>query len=121
MNTKKVIGDAGEDAAANYLKKAGYRIIDRNYRTRLGEIDLIARRKEFVVFVEVKMRKSDAFAQAREFVTYSKQQRIIAAARSWLVEHDKDEKYQPRFDVIEVYGTPEQIREINHIENAFEV
>lgn len=112
-------GRWGEERAARYLRLRAYRILERNYRCRLGEIDLIARRGAYVVFVEVKLRKSDRFGEAREFVNRSKQERILAAAQLWLQEHETD--LQPRFDVIEIYapdGAEGRVK-INHIENAF--
>ena len=90
-----------------------------NYACRFGEIDLIAENRDSVVFVEVKSRKSAAFAEAREFVTAAKQRRIAATAELWLMQNPT--KKQPRFDVIEVYVSDGIVRSINHIENAFEV
>ena len=90
-----------------------------NYSCRFGEIDVIAEDKKFLVFVEVKLRKNASFAQAREFVTAAKQQRVMTAAQLWLSQNPTEK--QPRFDVIEVYtpnGEAGEIR-INHIENAF--
>ena len=112
-------GAWGEAAARGYLTRAGYRIVDCNFRTRFGEIDIIAQAGEYLVFVEVKTRKDARFAAAREHVTPQKQARIIAAAEKWLQGHPNG--LQPRFDVIEVYGeegasVPPRI---NHLENAF--
>ncbi len=112
-------GSWGEERAARYLRLRAYRILEKNYRCRLGEIDLIARRGAFLVFAEVKLRKSDRFGEAREFVNRAKQERILATAQLWLQEHET--ALQPRFDVIEIYapdGPGGRIR-INHIENAF--
>lgn len=118
MNTKE-LGRFGEEQAAKYLRKNGYRIVEMNLRCRLGEIDIIAENREYLVFVEVKLRKNADFAEAREFVTYSKQRRIIATAQLWLTQHESDK--QPRFDVVEVYapGGARGALTINHIENAF--
>jgi putative endonuclease len=112
-------GSWGEERAARYLRLRAYRILERNYRCRLGEIDLIARRGGFLVFVEVKLRKSDRFGEAREFVGRAKQERILATAQLWLQEHETS--LQPRFDVIEIYAPegPEGRVKIHHIENAF--
>lgn len=112
-------GSWGEERAARYLRLRAYRILDRNYRCRLGEIDLIASRGGFLVFVEVKLRKSDRFGEAREFVSRAKQERILATAQLWLQEHESS--LQPRFDVIEIYAPdgPAGRVKINHIENAF--
>ncbi|NCC67433.1 MAG: YraN family protein [Clostridia bacterium] len=120
MNTK-LTGRWGEEAAANYLKKKKYRIVGLNYSCRLGEIDIIAENRDYVVFAEVKLRKSGDFAEAREFVTRSKQQKIIKTASIWLANNETEK--QPRFDVIEVYapeGTLSRGLKINHIENAFQ-
>ena len=102
-------GAWGEDCAAAYLRRRGYRILARNYSCRFGEIDIIAADRHYVVFVEVKLRASDRFV------------RIRTAASLWLAEHETE--LQPRFDVIEIYGdadTPRRQRRINQIENAFE-
>lgn len=114
---KKLIGRWGESEAAAYLKKKHYRIVGMNYSCRFGEIDLIAENRHYVVFVEVKTRKSDAFAQAREFVTGAKQARVRTAAQLWLQTNPRQK--QPRFDVIEIYGNNGEIETVNHIENAF--
>ena len=112
-----MIGSDGESAAAAYLRRKQYKIIGMNYTCRFGEIDIIAQKGEYIVFVEVKTRKNEDFAMAREFVTYAKQQRIMKTAMLWLQQQDTD--LQPRFDVIEVIG--EGIgRKLRHIENAFE-
>lgn len=117
MDNKKLIGRRGESAAAEYLKKKKYRIVGLNYASRYGEIDVIAENREYIVFAEVKMRKSAAFAEAKEFVTAAKQQRVISTAQLWLQSNPTEK--QPRFDVIEIYGEGEHIERINHIENAF--
>ena len=117
MENRKLTGRRGESIAAEYLKKEKYSIIGLNYASRYGEIDVIAENSDYVVFVEVKMRKSARFAEAREFVTAAKQRRILSTAQLWL-EHNPTEK-QPRFDVVEVYGDGMEIEKINHIENAF--
>lgn len=119
MNARDT-GNWGEEKAASYLKRHGYRVIDRNCRYRQGEIDIVAEKKDLVVFVEVKTRKNADYAEAREFVTTAKQQRVIAAAQLWMQENACEK--QPRFDVIEVYS-PDGDRglntKLNHIENAF--
>lgn len=116
---KQSLGQFGEEQAARYLRRRFYNIVERNYRCRFGEIDLIARRGAFLAFVEVKLRRDDSHGEAREFVTAVKRQRVIAAAEQWLSLHETE--LQPRFDVIEVYaprGEAGPVR-INHIENAF--
>ena len=118
---KKLLGAFGEDAACAYLKRRGYRIVGRNYACRHGEIDIIARNRRYVVFVEVKLRRDDSHGQAAEFVTTAKQRRLIAAAALWLQQNPTG--LQPRFDVIEIYapqGLETKKPEINHLEDAFE-
>ena len=116
-----LLGPWGEQTAAADLRRRGYEIVAANYRTRFGEIDLIARQGGFTVFVEVKLRASDRFAEAREFVDRRKQERLRASALLWLAAHPEDGG-QPRFDVVEVYA-PEGLETkkpvIRHLENAF--
>lgn len=115
---QKLTGRRGEAAAAAYLKKKKYKIAGLNYRCRFGEIDVIAENRKYIVFTEVKLRKSAAFAEAKEFVTAAKQRRILTTAQLYLQQHPTEK--QPRFDVIEIYGDGGEIQKINHIENAFE-
>ena len=114
MNTT-LTGREGEAKAAEYLRKKRYDIIGANYRCRFGELDLIAKKGELVIFVEVKLRKNDRFGAAADAVTVSKQDKLRKAAASWLASHDCDAP--TRFDVIEIYTDTGRI---NHIENAFE-
>ena len=107
--------------AADYLRKKRYTIVAAGFRTRVGEIDLIARDRKHLVFVEVKLRKSDRFAQAIEFVDVHKQNRIRSTAAIYLSQNPTE--LPCRFDVIEIYA-PEGIATkkpvINHLEDAFE-
>jgi putative endonuclease len=116
---KHSLGQFGEEQAARYLRRRFYTVLERNYRCRFGEIDLIARRGGVLAFVEVKLRKDDRYGEAREFVTPQKQQRVRAAAEHWLSLHET--QLQPRFDVVEVYaprGADGPLK-LKHIENAF--
>ena len=110
----------GEHLAAEYLRKKRYRILATGYRSRFGEIDLIVSNRQYLVFVEVKLRKSDKFAQAREFVDFRKQNRIRTTAALYLEQNPT--RLQPRFDVIEIYA-PEGLETrkptIHHLEDAF--
>ena len=120
MRTRDLLGPWGEALAAEYLRKKRFRIAAMNYRTRLGELDLVAEDGQFVVFCEVKLRKTADFAAAREFVDARKQQRLRAAALLYLSEHET--ALQPRFDVIEIYapdGTQTKHPQITHLEDAF--
>ena len=118
MNTS-IVGKWGEAKAMEFLKKKRYRILAANYRTRFGEIDIIAQKRGVLAFVEVKLRKNDKYAAAREFVSPSKCEKIKITAQMWLVQNPT--KLQPRFDVIEIYA-PQGIEgavDIQHTENAF--
>ena len=114
MNTT-LTGREGEAKAAEYLRKKRYDIIGANYRCRFGELDLIAKKGELVIFVEVKLRKNDRFGAAADAVTTSKREKLRKAALSWLAATDCTAP--TRFDVIEIYT---ETGRINHIENAFE-
>lgn len=116
-----LLGPWGEAQAADYLRRKGYTLVAANYRCRFGEIDLIVKNRRYLVFVEVKLRKSAGFAQAREFVDFRKQQRIRATASMYLSRYPTS--LQPRFDVIEIYapqGMETKKLTINHLEDAFE-
>ena len=116
-----LLGPWGEAQAADYLRRKGYTLVAANFRCRFGEIDLIVRNRHYLVFVEVKLRKSAGFAQAREFVDFRKQQRIRATASMYLSRYPTS--LQPRFDVIEIYapqGMETKKLTINHLEDAFE-
>lgn len=120
MNDKKLTGRWGEALAADYLAKKRYRILGMGFSTRFGEVDVIAEKGGTIAFVEVKTRKNADHGEAREFVTKSKQRRVIAAAAIWLEKNGASG--QPRFDVIEIYapeGGKTEKPEIIHIENAF--
>ena len=107
--------------AAEFLRKKHYKIIASGYHSRFGEIDLIVQNRKYLVFVEVKLRKSARFAQAREFVDRKKQDRLRMTASIYLSENPTN--LQPRFDIIEVYapeGTATVNPEINHLEDAFQ-
>lgn len=116
----RLLGRWGEALAADYLRARGYRVVAAGYRCRFGEIDLIAERGGFLVFVEVKLRKDDSFAPARAFVDRRKQARLRATAVCYLAEHPTE--LQPRFDVAEVYA-PQGLRTAKPVihlwENAF--
>ena len=121
MGKSKLTGAWGEAIAAEYLRKKHYKIIASGYHSRFGEIDLIVQNRKYLVFVEVKLRKSDQFAQAREYVDLKKQDRLRVTASVYLSEYPT--KLQPRFDVVEIYapeGTMTVSPEINHLEDAFQ-
>jgi putative endonuclease len=115
---KKLLGQAGEDRAAKFLAKQGYRILERNYRTRSGEIDLIALHQGMIVFVEVKTRTSDAFGAPELAVTPQKQRRMIKAALGY-IKYKKIHQVPCRFDVVAISAATE--KEVELIQNAFEM
>ena len=115
-----VTGKNGEDRVAAFLRKQGCNIIKHNHQCRFGEIDIIAANRKYLVFAEVKLRKSDKFAKACEFVDVHKQQRLRTTAELYLSENPT--KLQPRFDVIEVYAPNGILTDkpvIVHLEDAF--
>ncbi len=114
------MGAWGEATAANYLQKKKYKLEAAGFRCRYGEIDLIVSNKKYLVFVEVKLRKSNRFAEAMEFVDVYKQNKIRTTADFYLSKYHTN--LQPRFDVIEIYapqGTATVNPDIRHMEDAF--
>lgn len=121
MGRNNLAGAWGEAVAAEYLRKKHYTLVATNYRSRFGEIDLIVKDRNNLVFVEVKLRKNDKYAKAFEYVDRRKQDRIRVTASIYLSQNPT--KLQPRFDVIEVYapkGTLTTAPEIEHMEDAFQ-
>ena len=121
MAKSKLVGAWGEALAAEYLRKKRYKIIASGYRCRFGEIDLIAEDRNYILFVEVKLRKSADFAKAMEYVDKRKQDKLRTTASLYLSQNPT--RKQPRFDVIEIYapdGTASVHPELNHLEDAFQ-
>lgn len=121
MPGRNLTGPWGEALAAEYLRKKRYRIVACNYRCRFGEVDIIAENRQYLVFVEVKLRKSANFAAALAYVDRKKQERLKTTARLWLAGHPTN--LQPRFDVMEIYapeGLATRRPEIVHWEDAFQ-
>ena len=121
MGRNNLAGSWGEAVAAEYLRKKHFQILATNYRSRYGEIDIIASNRNYLVFVEVKLRKNDRFASAAEYVHRGKQERIRTTASGYLAAFPTE--LQPRFDVIEVYapqGIDTKKPVIIHLEDAFE-
>jgi putative endonuclease len=115
---KKILGQEGEDRAAKHLEKQGYKILERNYRTRVGEIDLIALHRGEVVFVEVKTRTNNAYGAPELAVNPQKQSRMIKAALGY-IRCKKLHQVPCRFDVVAISVAMEQ--EVEIIQNAFEM
>ncbi len=114
----RATGKAGEERAKNYLIKNGYEIIGSNYHSRYGEIDIIARRKNIIAFVEVKTRKINSVVKPIEAVTREKIKRLLMTAQVYIEKNEV--KLQPRFDVCEVTLYEDgSVRVTNYIKNAF--
>lgn len=120
---KTGLGVVGEDAAAAFLTENGYRILERNFTSRFGEIDIVAEKDDFLCFVEVKTRGVNAVCRPAEAVTPSKQRKLTLTAEYYIARHSAmltRRELQPRFDCIEVYADAcERPVRINHMENAF--
>lgn len=116
----RLLGQWGEDRAADFLTARGYRLLARNYHSPYGEIDLIAENGDYLIFVEVKLRKNARYGTPAEAVSRQKRERLRSTALLYLQEHETE--LQPRFDVIEIYapqGTNTHPLPIRQIENAF--
>ncbi|SHI71960.1 putative endonuclease [Dethiosulfatibacter aminovorans DSM 17477] len=114
MNNREV-GSWGEAEVVDYLKKKGYLIVEKNYRTRYSEIDIIAKTGNTICFIEVKSRKTSKYGLPREAVNRKKQNQIIKGAMTY-IKYRKLTTFSYRFDVVEVFLNDGRI---NHIENAF--
>lgn len=117
--TNLILGRAGEADAICLLKKNGYRVLAKNYKTKLGEIDIVARDADTVCFVEVKTRNSDRFGYGQEALTKSKQRQISKAALVFLKEHNLLGK-KARFDVVSIKCSGGD-KKLSLIKNAFEM
>ena len=116
----RLLGRWGEDLAAEYLRRKGYRILAANWRCRLGELDLVAEDGTYLCFVEGKLRKNAAYGPAAAFVDRRKQEKLRAAAMLYLSRYPTD--LQPRFDVVEIYapqGVETEKPELFQLEDAF--
>ncbi len=113
------LGAWGEEQAVRYLQRQGLKIVARNFSTPVGEVDIIARNRKELVFVEVKTRRSNAFGSPAEAVGSRKQRQIIRTAQ-WYLAQQKS-KLQPRFDVIGVMPDGEGQARIDHLPAAFDL
>ena len=119
VDDRRALGAAGEEAVGRWYTDAGYRVVDRNWRCREGELDLVAVRGSTLVFCEVKTRRSTAFGVPAEAVTIAKQRRLRTLAVRWLAEHGDARARELRFDVASVLATRGAEPVIDVIENAF--
>jgi len=103
MSNERIdLGKRGENISVEFLRKKGYKIIERNYRCSLGEIDVVARDKNILCFVEVKTRKTEQYGLPEEAIGWHKQKKLVKAALTYLKEN-KIHKQDLRFDVVSVY------------------
>jgi putative endonuclease len=121
-DVRRRVGDRGEDIAASYLSARGYRIIERNFRCKGGEVDIVAREagSGYLVFVEVKTRRDLSYGVPQLAVNQFKQRQISKAALTWLSKnrlHDNP----ARFDVLALLVRPDGTHQIEHITNAFDL
>ena len=119
IDGRRRTGESGEALAVKFLKKNGYRIIERNYRCKLGEIDIIARDDRGLAFIEVKARRTDEFGGPKWAVTPQKQRKISMVALEYLKETEQMEK-KARFDVVAIRLLPDH-PDVEIIKNAFEL
>ena len=120
QSPSQALGVLGEELAFHYLRKSGYKVLLRNYESPMGEIDLIAKEKGSLVFVEVKTRSNDAMGDPAEAVTRFKRHQIVKSAQYYVKRYGIHE-IPCRFDVVCVQMTPDKEPEIRLIENAFGV
>lgn len=121
MSFKRLkLGKTGEEIAATFLSDKGYKIISKNYRTKAGEIDIIARIKTVLVFVEVKTRKSSFLESPLAAVTKKKQTQISMVAQQYLQKYKLFDR-EARFDVISIFVDTSRNITIDHIKNAFDL
>ncbi len=118
-DARRTLGDAGEDLVARWYTDSGYRVLDRNWRCREGELDVVVARGEVLVFCEVKTRRTTAFGIPAEAVTATKQRRLRTLAMRWLDEHPATRARTLRFDVASVLAPRDGDPVIDVIEAAF--
>lgn len=119
LSKRQLLGQSGEAQAARFLKKRGLKIVTRNYSCKHGEIDIIGRDGDVLVFVEVKTRSQESFGTPSSAVTFRKQQQISKTAHNYMVEHQISD-VDARFDVISVLAPKGEKVRIEHIPDAFE-
>ena len=115
---RKALGRLGEDLACRHLEGEGFHIVERNWRTRQGEIDVVARRGDLIAFVEVKARRGEEYGEPEESVTPAKARRIRHVAAQYLTQAYRSGEV--RFDVIGVkFGAGDRVIQLRHTEDAF--
>ena len=117
--TRRALGLSGEEAAAAWYTTRGYEVLDRNWRCRTGELDLVVAQRRLVVFCEVKTRSSDLFGTPAEAVTRTKADRLRRLAMMWLREHPAGGQADIRFDVVSVLLPRAGSPAVEHLRGAF--
>ena len=118
VDHRKILGTEGEKSAEKFLKKNGFKIVEKNYRNRFGEIDIIAMEEDCLVFVEVKTKSNVEFAEPETWVDFRKQNQLIKMASYYLSEKDINNT-ECRFDVVGVTIKANNKKEIVHLRSAF--
>ncbi len=116
---RRAQGDAAEERACRHLDRSGFTIVERNYRTKGGEIDIVARKGDVLVFVEVRSREIPDFGTPEDSITPAKRRRIVAAARQYLSKVSPSSWREARFDVIAIEGSGEAAV-LTHFPAAFD-
>ncbi len=112
------LGRLGEEAATRHLQRLGYRILARNYRRRFGEVDIVARHRGQLVFIEVKTRRSSRYGSPFEAVDRRKQRQLVLVARDYIARHHLEDE-MARFDVVAVTGEADGRVHVEVLEDAF--
>lgn len=120
LNSRQRLGKIGEQAVAKFLKRYGYKILAQNYRCKLGEIDIIAKDGQVLVFIEVKTRSGTSYGSPAAAVNIRKQRQISKAAQCYLAEHSLFDS-PARFDVVSVLCDHNNNHHFDHINNAFDL
>ena len=117
MTDKKRLGDCGEEYTVRYLEEQGFHIVERNWHSRYGEIDIIAVNEQYLLLVEVKTRRAGSMIPGEQAVTLQKQQRLVLTAQCYLQRYPTE--LQPRFDVAAVTAEGDRIIGFAYYESAF--
>lgn len=119
--TNQSLGQEGEGLAVRHLEAKGYRIIERNFKNKIGEIDIVAKDKETLCFIEVKTRQSLSCGMPYESVHYYKQRKMSKLAQSYLIYKYKTCDILARFDIVSIYKDPAGQSTLEHLVNAFDL
>ena len=116
MATHNDLGEKGEDIAVEFLQKKGYKILDRNWRFKKAEVDIIAQKNEVLIIVEVKTRTSNYFGNPQDFINQKKVQLLVEAANEYVISKDLD--VEVRFDIVAILKNKQEF-DLEHLEDAF--